>query len=62
MDSDGVFGVEYRELILAGRVDDFTLKLCSTMTEGLGNAVVDGGIVGIDKAVLDKLANEGGFA
>lgn len=43
---------------LASSVNDLAFEFGPTMTQVLGSAVVDGGVVGVVETVVDKLANQ----
>lgn len=50
-----------RRAYLPGGVDDVAVVLDAVMLDVLGEGVLDGGVVGLDKVVVDKLDDEGGF-
>lgn len=53
VNADGVFGIEDRVLILAGRVDDVAVIFLTSVRDGLLEDVFDGRVVRVDKSVLD---------
>lgn len=88
MDSDSVFGIQDRVLILCdekglargarqregeegwwrcrivetyltGSVDDVAVVLGALVVDALGEGAFDGGVIGLDKVVVDKLDDQG---
>lgn len=55
MDADEVLAVEYRVLVLAGRVDDLGEVVLVLVANRLGEGVFDGGVVTIYKVPIDEL-------
>ena len=47
---------------LAGGVDDVTVVVDALVVDGLVEDALDGGVVGLDKVVLDELNHERGLA
>ena len=50
------------ETYLAGGVDDVTVVVDALVVDGLVEDALDGGVVGLDKVVLDELDDERGLA
>jgi len=87
VDSDGMFGIQNRVLVLVtrgvsvlgapkvesrgwwrwrivetyltGSVDDVALVLGALVVDTLGEGAFDGGVIGVDKVVVDELDDQG---